>query len=218
MTWPSPFAAGPSFSRPLSPRIRAQHDARHDGAERKHPVHSFHLVAPLSENPGCNPGLDADLLKALDAPNVFLHSELSEMTHKPSETTEKSSEYSRESDRVKVRDAVRYLANPVQPGENIGAQILKVYRHLVREGLKDLKFSRVRDFWHADKRMCVRGFERKAIEGIAARHKIKLDIGRLAAAAGEIADEANAHAAHAGTYRASWPANSDGREGPGRHG
>lgn len=119
------------------------------------------------------------------------------MTHKPSETTDISSEatHNRDLDRAKVRMAVRSLAIPVQPGENIGAQILKVYRLLVREGLKEIKFSRVRDFWHGDKRISVRGFERLAIEGIAAKHKLKMQIAGHAAAAGEFSHEATAHAA-----------------------
>lgn len=115
---------------------------------------------------------------------------LSETTDIPSETT-----HSREMDRAKVQVAVRFLATPINPGENIGAQILKVYRRLVREGLKDIKFSRVRDFWHGDKRICVRGYERKAIEGIAQRHKLKLDIAGHARAAGEHSHEATASAA-----------------------
>lgn len=198
LAWPSAFtAAGRALVAAPAPRLRANDDAREHGAYRVHLVQAFHVATSPKENPGCNRGVFADLLKTSGVSEIFLNSEVSEMTAKTMETTAKqpegAAEYGRAKSIAKVQRLVRALAAPVEPGEGVGAQILKAYRRLSRAGV-DLKFSRVKSFWHADARNHPRDWEVASVERVASMWALRAGIARNTEAAGGAVHETETHA------------------------
>lgn len=151
-------------SGPLAPRLCLQNDSRRDRAERKDFVQSFQVASP-KENPALKPG---EILKACSAFEVFLTPEASEMTENTTEAVvlyTEPSVYDRDQSLRIASRRVRELAKPIEPGENVKAQIRKAHRSLLKV-LPSIKFSRVEDIWHADRRIQIRGHE---ADGIFAR-------------------------------------------------
>lgn len=180
--WSGWSAQSPAFG---APGVH-QHAVRYSSDRSQHDVTS-------KENPGWRRGVAAAEFLTLTGDPVFLAKGLSEMTNKPSVDAGKASEYCRESNLADVQAWARKLAEPVRAGENIKAQQLRAWRSAC-ELLPNLKFSRFRDFWYADRRISVRGFE---AEGIFARFDrlARAEITRRNANAGRALHEATAAAA-----------------------
>lgn len=180
-----------------------RHDSTNDESDWSH----GHKRPSLKiRKPGCNPAsgdrfsLSRHSIASSSNP-VFLTRMESELTDKNWVGAESPPEFDRKSDLAEVSTRVKRLALPIEPGENIKAQMLRAFRRL-RRALPEIKYSRFRDIWYQDERISVRGWEAKAIDRIAsnaeAAKRAQHDAGEAVAAVRSLV--AGAGDSHAGQF------------------